>query len=117
MDQRQTQARLAHALRPYRRRDRDRVDAGLSVHAVQSADAAHDGDLISDATLVAIRDDPGFAGDPHALDRIVVRRSLVESSLHADSSRAHTRRDLAGATEPFRVDVQSTAESRLRESR
>src|ERR1044072_4872039 len=103
MDQRQTQTRLAHALRLDRRGSRDCVDAGFPDHAVQGANAAHDGDLLSHASLVALRDNPGFAGDSYPDGWIMVRRSLVESSVHADSSRAHTRSDVAGATEPFRV--------------
>src|SRR6185369_7894860 len=117
MDQRQTQTRLAHALRPDRCRNRDRVNARLPDHAVQSADAAHDGSLLPDAALVAIRNNPGLTGDSHTYGRTMVRWSLVESSLHADSSRADTRCDVAGATEPLRVDVQSAAESRVRKSR
>src|SRR6185369_1566421 len=110
MDQRQTQTRLAHGLRLDRCGCRDRVDTSLTDHAVQGANAAHDGDLISDASLVAPRDRPGFTGDSHAHDRIVVRRSLVESSVDGAAASAHTRCDMAGATEPFRVDVQSAAE-------
>src|SRR5678815_3936033 len=117
MDQRQTQTRLAHARRAGRRRDRDRVDAGLPDHAVQGANTTHDGDVIPDASLVANPDNRGFSRDSNAHDRTVVQRSLVESSSDADSSRADTRRDLAGAAESFRMDVQSTRESRLRKSR
>src|SRR6185436_18245840 len=101
MDQRPTQVHLAHALRLDRCGSRDRVDTGFPDHAVQGANAAHDGDLLSHASLVALRDNHLFALDSYPYDWIVVRRSLVESSVHADCSRAHTRSDVAGATEPF----------------
>src|ERR1043165_6761145 len=117
MDQRQTQARLVRAVRAGRRRSHDRVDAGLSDHAVQGADAAHDGDLLPDAALVSTADGVGFARDSHVGDRVVVWRALVESRADVTATRANTRRDVAGATETFRVDVQSTAESRLCETR
>src|SRR5215510_14971891 len=114
MDQRQTQTRLAHVLRVGGCRDRDRVGAGLPDYAVQSTDAARGGDLLCDASLVAPRNTRCLAADFYFHDRVVVRRSLVESSFHADSARAHTRCDVAGATESLRVDVQSTSESRVR---
>src|SRR5689334_18802803 len=116
MDQRQTQTRLARALRAGRRCRDDRADAGVSDHAVQSADTAHDGDLVPDAALVAARDSAGFARDSHAYDRIVARRSLVESGRDVAADCSDTWSDVARAAEPFRVDVQSTAESRVRES-
>src|ERR1051325_1415183 len=117
MDQRQTQTRLAHGLGADRRRHHDRVDAGLSDHAVQGADAAHDGDLLPDAALVAAANYFRYARDSNLNDRTVVRRALVESGVDVTAARSDTRRDVAGAAESFRVDVQSTAESRVCESR
>src|ERR1041384_2847676 len=95
MDQRQTQARLVRAVRAGRRRSHDRVDASVSDHAVQDADAAHIGDLLTDAALVSAADGVGFARDSHAGDRVVVWRALVESRADVTATRANTRCDVA----------------------
>src|SRR5689334_17548111 len=97
-------------------RRHDRVDARPTDHAVQSTDAAHDGDLLPDASLVSARDAVWLTRHPHAHDRAVVWRTMVESRLHAAPAPSDIRRDLDGAPESLRVDVQSTAESRVRES-
>ena len=58
---------------PGRCRAGDCVDAGLPDHAVQGTNAAHHGNLLHDATLVAVLTHRRVAADAHVGDRIVAR--------------------------------------------
>src|SRR6185295_17168733 len=114
MDKCQTENSLAHAVIAGPYCAHDCVDACISHHAFQSANAADHGSILSDASLVAVADASGFSAHSHLNIRFMARRPLVESTCTGDSCCSHICSNVACQAEPLRVDVQPLAQPFLR---
>src|SRR6202008_91569 len=102
----ESQTRLAHAHSAGGPRACSCADASLPHHAFQSADVAHDGDLVSHAALVSMAHHISLAAYSHDVATLVDRRPLVRTNRTRDFPATDTRRHLARATAPPPVDVQ-----------